>query len=94
MDLEDKVTFEEGGSVSYMDIWLDSERVKKLIELWVAKGMMSQEEAQSGSQIKSKTTPLLSHVQVIKWSRLWQKGEFELLLEPATSQHGLMTTYE
>ena len=36
-----------------MDMGLDSERVKQLIEVWAAKGMMNQEEAQSGSQIKA-----------------------------------------
>ena len=54
MDLEDKVNFEDGGSVSHVNIGLDLEVIKKLIEGWAAKGKVEIEEAQS-NQVEAQT---------------------------------------
>ena len=61
LDLEDKVNFEDEGSVSHVDIGLDSVGIKKLIEGWVAKGKVDIEEAKSNqveAQIGSATESL------------------------------------
>ena len=60
MDLEDKVSFEGGGSVSYMDIGLDSEGVKKLMEVWADKGMVNQEEAQNSQMEAQNNSAVVS----------------------------------
>ena len=47
MDLEDKLPFEEGESVSHVNIELDLDKIKGVIEDWAAKNSEEEVEAQS-----------------------------------------------
>ena len=73
-------------SDSQLDIGLGSDEVKKKIENWAAKGIVSQEKAQiqeeenlvqneaHGSQLEPKWRKYLSHVLMIKGAKLFREG--------------------
>ena len=64
-----EITVEDKQTNGYMDIGLDSNGIKNLVEDWVAKGIMTQEEAQTQKEENQNFIEFLSVLEFCIYSK-------------------------